>query len=66
MGGFNPTFYCLQRATILDLFDCLLIYPSGIPNTMFTITFSYNYQGHFASTNVTIDPLNSVLNGRNN
>ena len=64
VGGFRPTFYCLQRVNLLDLFDCLLIYPSGIPNAIYTITFCYNYQGHSGSTDVTIDPFTSILNGR--
>jgi len=32
----RPTVYCAQRnAPNLDLFDCLLIYPSGVPNRRF-------------------------------
>lgn len=40
----KPTYYCQQRLPPnLDIFDCLLIYPSGVPNARFTINFSYNY-----------------------
>ena len=47
--GPRPTMYCLQRGSPqLNIFDCLLIYPSGIPNSQFTIRFFYNYQQQFA------------------
>ena len=62
--GFRPTSYCMQRFNQLDLFDCLLVYPSGIPNNVLTILFSFNYQGYSAETRVTVDPLSAVLNGR--
>lgn len=64
-NSFKPSVYCMQRlAPSLDLFDCLLVYPSGVPNGKFTINFSYNYQGRAASTIVTVDPLSSILTAR--
>ncbi len=31
-GAAIPTVYCTQRPEELDIFECLLIYPSGVPN----------------------------------
>lgn len=53
----RPTTYCVQQKIDLSLFDCLMIYPSGIPNTKFTVTFSYSKDGYSGNTTVTIDPL---------
>jgi cysteine-rich repeat protein len=62
----KPTVYCSQQAApLLDTFNCLLIYPSGVPNSIFTITFSYNYQGRTGSTTVNVNPL-TVTNARSN
>lgn len=58
-GAVQPTVYCLQRAAPnLDLFDCLLIYPSGVPNQQFTIDFRFSYQGRSASVRVVVNPFN--------
>jgi len=63
-SGPKPTVYCSQRPSPnLDTFDCLLIYPSGVPNTQFGVNFSYNYQGKTGSTSVTVDPF-AVSNAR--
>lgn len=57
-SGPKPTVYCSQRASPnLDTFDCLLIYPSGVPNSPFTVNFSYNYQSQSGSTTVNVNPL---------
>jgi hypothetical protein len=53
----RPVTYCVQKAAALNTFDCLLIYPSGIPNTKFNVRFSFDYQGKAANLTVTIDPL---------
>ena len=53
----KPTVYCAQRNLDFSLFDCLLIYPSGVPNNKLSVTFSYDYQGKKGSAIVTIDPL---------
>jgi cysteine-rich repeat protein len=53
-----PSVYCSQKVTPeKQLFDCLLIFPSGIPNAPFTALFSYNYQGSSGWAKVSIDPL---------
>lgn len=63
-----PTVYCAQRnSPNLNTFDCLLIFPSGVPNRNFTINFSYNYQGKTGNTTVLVNPLaasNSKSNSR--
>jgi hypothetical protein len=57
-SGPKPTVYCSQRnSPNLDTFDCLLIYPSGVPNNPFNVNFSYNYQGISGSTSVNVNPL---------
>jgi hypothetical protein len=54
----TPTVYCSQRASPdLSLFDCLLIYPSGVPNKKFNVDFSYDYQGSSGYLRVPVDPL---------
>lgn len=39
---YKPSTYCTQRDyPDLDIFDCLLLYSSGVPNKAFTAEFSY-------------------------
>jgi hypothetical protein len=58
--GAKPTVYCSQRTSPnLNLFDCLLIYPSGVPNRSFTVGFSFNYQGKSGKVDVNVNPLAS-------
>jgi hypothetical protein len=62
-SGAKPTVYCSQKnSPNLDIFDCLLIYPSGVPNKPFVINFGYNYQGKSGSTSVSINPLAKANN----
>ena len=57
-SGPKPTVYCSQRnSPNLNLFDCLLIYPSGVPNKKFAVNFGYNYQGKSGSASINVDPL---------
>jgi hypothetical protein len=57
-AGPKPTVYCSQRnSPNLDLFDCLLIYPSGVPSKKFAVNFAYNYQGKSGSASISVDPL---------
>ena len=37
--------YCQQQLFKLNRFDCLLIFPSGVPLGSFIVQFSYNYEG---------------------
>lgn len=63
-SGVTPTVYCSQRnSPELDTFDCLLIYPSGVPNNVFNVIFSYDYQGTSGSVTVKVDPF-AVMNAR--
>ena len=56
-SGPKPTVYCSQRnSPNLNTFDCLMIYPSGVPNQIFSINFSYNYQGRTGACTVTVNP----------
>lgn len=66
-SGPKPTAYCSQRASPnLDTFDCLLIYPSGVPNNPFTVNFSFNYQGQSGSATVNVNPLAATNSRRRN
>ena len=63
--GAKPTVYCSQRQSPnLDTFDCLLIYPSGVPNQAFNINFSYNFQSKSGSATVRVDPFAATNNRR--
>jgi hypothetical protein len=63
-SGPKPTVYCSQRTSPeLDTFDCLLIYNSGVPNTIFDVNFSFNKDGTTGSVKVTVDPF-AVSNSR--
>lgn len=53
-----PTVYCSQKPPPnKQLFDCLMLFPSGVPNTSFKAIFSYDYQGKTGFNNLAIDPL---------
>jgi hypothetical protein len=57
-----PTVYCSQREQPdEDLWDCLAIYSSGIPNKKFNVVFSFDYQGDKGKINILVDPLKSAL-----
>ena len=59
--GPTPTIYCSQRnSPDLDIFDCLLIYPSGVPNSDFDVKFSYDFQNKKASQTVNVNPLTAT------
>ena len=61
-SGPKPTVYCAQRDTELEYFDCLMIYPSGVPNQSFNCDFKYDYQGKHGEANIVIDPLKITNN----
>ena len=66
-GYKSPTFYSTQRPKPdKNLFDCLLIFPSGVPTTKFSLTLSYSYKGFSSELLIDIDPLtiNSATNSR--
>jgi hypothetical protein len=62
-----PTVYCTQKQPPnKNMFDCLMIFPSGVPNLAFKADFSYNYQGMTGYNNLAIDPLSlAISNPRN-
>lgn len=60
-NGYQPnTGFCVQRSTNLLLYDCYFNYITGVPQTTFTVPFSYNRIGVTGSTNVIINPSNPV------
>jgi hypothetical protein len=53
-----PTVFFNQHpAPKKNIFDCLLIFPSGVPTTPFTASFSYAKDGKTGSLSVPVDPL---------
>lgn len=63
-SGPKPTVYCSQRnSPNLNTFDCLMIYPSGVPNQIFDVNFSFNYQGQSGAATVSVNPF-AVSNNR--
>ncbi len=60
-----PSVYCSQRdQPDLDLYDCLAIYSSGIPNRKFKMVFSFDYNGEKGKLEVEVDPLKSSIPSR--
>jgi len=68
--GPKPTVYCSQRVSPnLDTFDCLMLFPSGVPNQNFTVNFSYNYKSRSGAATVNVDPFavsKATATGRRN
>ena len=57
-AGTEPTSaYCVQNALEKKMFQCLMIYPSGVPNQQYNINFRFNYNGDIGSLPVKVDPL---------
>lgn len=56
--------YCAQKQTDLKMFECLFIWPSGVPNREFNINFNYNYQGKNGYCTAPVDPLKSLIKTR--
>ena len=55
--------YCLQSDVALKEFDCLLLYPTGVPNSNFEIKFWYNdslLTGGQCTLKVSVNPLESA------
>lgn len=57
----SPTVFCAQQASKRNLFDCLLLFPSGVPNKSFTADFSYSYQSKSGSCSLSVDPLKAQI-----
>lgn len=49
--------YCMQNIKKFNQWKCILIYFSGIPNKVFAVNFSYNYQNDSGSLMVSVNPL---------
>lgn len=47
--------FCLQDSLDKQIFQCLFLYPSGVPNFAFVINLSYERNGEFGSIGVTVD-----------
>jgi cysteine-rich repeat protein len=59
-----PTVYCTLNETAANVFDCLIIYSSGVPNQQYKIEFSYNYGGDSGFLSVDIKPIASGIRSR--
>lgn len=65
MAGTEPTsVWCLQHVSNPAVFQCLVIYSSGIPNFDFHINFSFSKDGHVGSKQVPIDPFANAMASR--
>ena len=54
----KPMAYCNQEnSPNQDIWDCLLVYSSGVPNQIYNVTFSYNYNGLIGNLTVSINSL---------
>lgn len=56
--------YCRQKGNDKSVFECLLVYTSGLPNIKFSVHFSYNYKGDQGEKTVEINPLKSKFQNR--
>ena len=56
--------YCSQNVSNNAIFNCLFLYPSGVPNSVFVITLSYSKDGYSGYLDVPIDSSISPLTSR--
>lgn len=56
--------YCLQNATQKNLFECLLVYASGVPNKKYDIVLKYDYNEDHGRITIKLDPLASRIRTR--
>ena len=56
--------YCLQQPAQPKVFQCLLIYSSGVPNLKFDVTFDYNKNGKSGHMKLEVDPLSNGFASR--
>ena len=56
--------YCLQQPAQPKVFQCLLIYASGLPNREYGVDFSYNRGGKSGFMKVKVDPLDNAFASR--
>lgn len=55
--------YCMQMSS-LTLFQCLFLYPSGLPNYLYYINFSYSRDGREGFLQIAVDALESPIVSR--
>lgn len=55
---------CSQELTNKQLFNCLFIYPSGVPNYAFIINLFYSRNGYSGNLDVSVDTSRSFLSFR--
>ena len=64
-SGSAPTSaYCLQQPAQPAVFQCLLIYSSGVPNLEFDVIFDYNKDGKSGHLKVEVDRLSDDFASR--
>ena len=56
--------YCSQNVSNKAIFNCLFLYPSGVPNAVFVITLSYAKDGFSGYLDVPVDTSISPLSSR--
>lgn len=48
------SFYCNQGENSSRVFECLLLYPNGVPNQDFEVNFSYNDKATSEKCNINV------------
>jgi hypothetical protein len=59
-GTLPASVFCSQTIDNLAQFECLLIYPSGVPSKIYSCIFSYFYKGMSGKGSFTINTLSSL------
>lgn len=63
--NYNPaSAFCNQRIATPELFDCLFIYPSGVPLAKFYVELSFNKNGNNGYISLFIDTTASDFSTR--
>ena len=56
--------YCMQKPAKKELYDCIFLYASGVPNFKFNIDLSYSKDGLDGYLQVPIDTSQSMYSTR--
>ena len=54
-GAAPNSFFCNQRFGALQLFDCVFLYPSGVPLTPFKVNLSFSKDGQNGELPMNVD-----------
>ena len=64
-SGNEPTSaFCNQRSGMLEMFDCVFLYPSGVPLNPFTIELTYSKENKNGYISIPVDTSQSMFASR--